>query len=251
MSGHSKWSSIKHKKAVIDAKKGKLFSKLIREISIAARLGGSDLEGNARLRLAVQKAKDCNMPSDNIKRAIQKGSGELCEGASFEEVIYEGYGPGGIAILIEAMTDNKNRTTANIRSIFSKRGGSLGESGCVSWMFSKKGYLTINKSKITEEDLLDIVTKAEAEDYKVEAEVYEIYTEPSKLEAVRKALEDKGIKIETADLTMIPQSSISVDKKTAEQLLKLIKYLEDDEDIQQVHANFDISDEILKEIEEI
>ncbi|MDI6786245.1 MAG: YebC/PmpR family DNA-binding transcriptional regulator [bacterium] len=250
MSGHSKWSSIKHKKAATDAKRGKVFSKLIKEISVAAKLGGSDLEGNARLRLAIQKAKDCNMPSDNIKRAIQKGSGELCEGAAFEEVMYEGYGPGGVAILVEAMTDNKNRTTSNIRSTFSKRGGNLGESGCVSWIFNKKGYITINKNEISEEALLDVATEAEAEDYKVESDFYEVYTEVSKLETVRKVLEDKGIKIETANLTMIPQNFINVDKKTAEQLLKLIEYLDDDDDVQQVYANFDIPDEILKEIEE-
>lgn len=250
MSGHSKWASIKHKKAITDAKRGKLFSKLIKEISVAAKLGGSDLEGNARLRLAVQKAKDCNMPSDNIKRAIQKGSG-ASDTSTFEEVIYEGYGPGGVAILVEAMTDNKNRTTSNIRSTFSKRGGSLGESGCVFWMFNKKGYMTINKNEISEEDLLDVITEAGAEDYKVESEVYEVYTEASKLESVRKILEDKRINIEAASITMIPQSLVKVDKKTAQQLLKLIEYLEEDDDVQQVYANFDIPDEILKEIEEV
>lgn len=250
MSGHSKWATIKHKKAIMDAKRGKLFSKLIREISVATKLGGPDLEGNARLRLAVQRAKDCNMPSDNIKRAIQKGSG-TSDIATLEEVVYEGYGPGGVAILVEAMTTNKNRTTSNIRSTFSKRGGSLGESGCVSWMFHKKGYITINKNEIPEEDLLDIITEAGAEDYKVASEVYEVYTEVSKLESVRKILEDKRINIEAASITMIPQSLVKVDKKTAQQLLKLIEYLEEDDDVQQVHANFDIPDEILKEIEEV
>lgn len=250
MSGHSKWASIKRKKAITDAKRGKLFSKIIREISVAAKLGGPELEGNARLRLAIQKAKDCNMPSDNIKRAIQKGSGDS-NGAAFEEVVYEGYGPGGVAILVEAMTDNKNRTASNMRSTFSKRGGNLGESGCVSWIFHKKGYMIINKSKISEEGLLDVITEAEAEDYKVESEVYEVYTDASKIERARQVLEDKGINIETASITMIPQSLIKVDKKTAQQLLSLIECLEEDDDVQQVHANFDIPDEILKEIEEV
>jgi YebC/PmpR family DNA-binding regulatory protein len=250
LSGHSKWASIKHKKAITDAKRGKLFSKLIREITVATKLGGPDLDGNARLRLAVQKAKDCNMPADNIKRAIQKGCGESSSGETYEEVVYEGYGPGGVAILVEAMTDNKNRTTSNIRSIFSKRGGNLGESGCVSWMFTKKGYISINREEVSEELLLNIIMEAEAEDYKIESDLYEIYTSPSKLEKVRKALEDKNIKILRSTLTMIPQSYISVDKKTGEQLLRLIEHLEDDDDVQQVHANFDIPEEILKEIGE-
>ncbi|MBU0899797.1 YebC/PmpR family DNA-binding transcriptional regulator [bacterium] len=251
MSGHSKWAGIKRKKAVVDAKRGKLFSKLIKEIVVAVKLGGSDLEGNSRLRLAILKAKDYNMPIDNIKRAIQKATGESSGETMPEEVIYEGYGAGGVAILVEAMTDNKNRTTSNIRNIFSKRGGSLGESGCVSWMFNKKGYLAVNKDEVSEEKLLDIITEAGAEDYKVEKDAYEVYTDPSRLEIMRKILEENKIKIELTTLSMIPRNYLEVDKSTALQLLKLIESLDEDDDVQQVFSNFNIPDEILREIEEI
>lgn len=247
MSGHSKWAGIKHKKAIVDAKRGKLFSKLIKELTVAARIGGGDAEGNPRLRTALQKAKDANMPADNIKRAIQKGTGEL-PGATYEEAMYEGYGPGGVAILIEVLTDNKNRTTAEIRNIFAKRGGNLGESGCVAWMFHKKGYITIGKEVIGEDELLDIVLGAGAEDVSVEDETYDITTKVQDFEAVVASLNEKEITPSYREITMIPSSYIKVDGKVARHLLGLMEALEDNEDVQHVYANFDIPDKLMNEV---
>lgn len=247
MSGHSKWAGIKHKKAIVDAKRGKLFSKLIRELTTAARIGGGDINGNIRLRNALQKAKDANMPAENIKRAIQKGTGEL-PGAVYEEVIYEGYGPGGVAILIESLTDNKKRTAAEIRNIFAKRGGSLGESGCVAWMFNKKGCISVDKDAIDEDELLDLVLEAGAEDMSVEKMYYVITTNPENFEAVISALDRRGIIPVYKQITMVPLSYIKVDAKLAKNLLNLVDALEDQDDIQQVYANFDIPDEVLNEV---
>lgn len=245
MSGHSKWAGIKHKKALVDAKRGKLFSKLIRELTIAARVGGSDPEGNPRLRTVLQKARDANMPAENIKRAIQKGTGEL-PGTVYEETIYEGYGPGGVAVLIESLTDNKNRTTSEIRNIFAKRGGNLGESGCVAWMFHKKGCITVDKKTIGEDELLDLVLEAGAEDMAVEKTAYEITTEPQNFEKVLAVLNEKGITPAYKQITMVPSAYIKVDARAAKNLLGLVEALEDQDDIQQVYANFDIPDEILE-----
>lgn len=247
MSGHSKWAGIKHKKAMVDAKRGKLFSKLIREITVSARMGGGDLQGNSRLRQVVEKAKGYNMPQENIKKAIQKGTGELL-GSVLEETIYEGYGPGGVAILIEALTDNKNRTSARIRSLFSKYNGNLGESGCVAWMFTKKGYITIDKKDISEDELLNIASEKGAEDIKTEEDTYEIITLPQDFEAAKESLE-KRVDLKYAEITMLPQSYIKVDGKAAKTLLSLMETLEEDEDVNHVYANFDIPTEILQETE--
>ncbi|MDI6792510.1 MAG: YebC/PmpR family DNA-binding transcriptional regulator [bacterium] len=247
MSGHSKWASIKHKKGALDAKRGKLFSKIIKELSVAARLGGGDPDGNPRLRTVVAKAKEANMPADNIKRAIQKGTGEL-PGVVLEEFIYEGYGPAGVAMLVEAMTDNRNRTTARVRSLFSKGGGSLGEAGCVAWMFSKKGFITVNKEDIAEEKIFDLAIEAGAEDVKTEETSYEITTEPGDFESVITALKKRGVTPAYAEVTMVPQSYVSLAESEARQVLRLVENLEDDEDVQQVYANFDIPEEIMAEI---
>jgi YebC/PmpR family DNA-binding regulatory protein len=244
MSGHSKWASIKHRKAAQDAKKGKIFSKLAKEITIAAKFGGGNPENNPRLRLAIERAKEYNMPSDNIKKAIQRGTGEL-PGAVVEEVIYEGYGPGGVAFFIEALSDNKNRTTAQIRRIFSQAGGSLGESGCVSWMFDKKGYITIAKGDIEEEKLFDIVTEAGAEDFKSEGEDYEIITSVENFEKIKREIE-KVVKPKYANITILPKSYMQVDAKVAKSLLSLIDALEEDEDVKEVYTNFEIPDEVLR-----
>ncbi len=246
MSGHSKWHSIRHKKAVVDAKRGKLFTKLIREIIVAARMGGGDPEKNPRLRKAIEAARDANMPKDNIERAIKKGTGEL-EGEKFEEVTYEGYGPGGVAVFIEAATDNRNRTASEIRRIFSKHGGSLGESGCVAWMFKRKGYIVIEKSKAPdEEELFDIAVDAGAEDVKIDESNFVILTAPEDLFNVVKALEEKGIEIATRELGMIPDTYVKLEGKQAEQMLKLMEELEDHDDVQHVWANFDISEEEIE-----
>jgi YebC/PmpR family DNA-binding regulatory protein len=244
MSGHSKWAGIKHKKAAVDAARGKLFSKLNKEITVAAKLGGGDPDGNPRLRLAIQKAKEANMPGENIKKAIARGTGEI-PGASIEEVVYEGYGPGGVAMLIEAMTDNRKRATSEIRHILSKGGGSMGEAGCVSWMFSKKGVLTIERSAVTEDELLDIAITAGAEDIRTEDNEYEITTEPSHFEEIKKALEEAGITPKYAEIAMVPQSYIEIGEKEARQVLKLVESLEENEDVQHVWSNLDIPDQLL------
>ncbi len=247
MSGHSKWHSIKHKKGAADAKRGKMFTKLIKEISVAARVGGGNPDGNPRLRTAVQAAKAANMPLDNIKRAIMKGTGEL-PGQSYEAVAYEGYGPGGVAVIAETLTDNKNRTVAEIRHIFSKHGGNLGETGSVQWMFDRKGYFSVPRESASEEKVLEVALEAGAEDMRVEDESYEIYTPFEEFESVRSALDGAGIEIETAELTMIPQNDIHLEGKKAEQMLKLMEALEDHDDIQNVYANFDIDEEEMEAI---
>lgn len=245
MSGHSKWSSIKHKKAATDSKRGKLFGKIIKEITVAARMGGGDQSANPRLRTAVLSAKSANMPSDNIDRAIKKGTGEL-PGVSYEEIVYEGYGPGGVAILIEAMTDNKNRTVSEIRALLGKHGGSMGETGCVGWMFHKKGLLAIPKEQIDEAELMEIVLDAGAEDLATAGDVYEVLSSWEDFEAVRSAIEEKKLTTAMAELTMIPQSTIKLDEAKAKQVLKLMELLEDHDDVQKVHANFDIADEVME-----
>ena len=245
MSGHSKWAGIKHKKALIDAKRGKLFSKLTKEIIVAAKSGGANLNANPRLRLAVSKAKEANIPNDNIDRAIKKGTGEL-PGVTYEQVNYEGYGPGGVAILVEALTDNKNRTTSEVRNLFSKKGGNLAGTGSVSWLFHKKGFIIVNKSKAEEEKLMSIAIDSGAEDLKTEEDSYEIVTEIGNYEKVKAALKDKAVKWDAAEITMIPSSFIKLQGAQAEQVLAMVESLEDHDDVQNVYANFDIPDEILK-----
>lgn len=249
MSGHSKWAGIKHKKAANDAKRGKIFSKIIKELTIASRIGGGDPSGNPRLRLAMDKAKEANMPNDNVKKAIQRGTGEI-PGISYEEFVYEGYGPGGVALIVEVTTDNKNRSSSEIRSLFSKHGGNMGEAGCVGWMFNKKGVLTVNKKNYNEDELMELVINAGAEDFKSDdEEVYEIITEPESLETVKKVLTDKNIAIESAEITRLPQTYIKLEGKQAEQMLRLMDALDNSEDVQNIFANFDIPKEILDKIE--
>lgn len=248
MSGHSKWHSIKHKKSATDAKRGKVFTKVIKEITVAARNGGGNPDANPQLRLAIQKAKQANMPADNIERAIKKGTGEL-EGVNYEGVVYEGYGPAGVAIYVEVLTDNKNRTTAEIRNIFSKHGGNMAGAGSVSWMFEKKGYFAVSKKTITEDDLMSIALECGAEDFTTEGETFEIKTIPPDFEKVKKALEDKSVKVESSELTMIPKSTIKVVNEKAKQVLSLVDALEEHDDVQNVYANFDIPEEILNAVE--
>ncbi|QAT16941.1 transcriptional regulator [Candidatus Velamenicoccus archaeovorus] len=246
MSGHSKWASIKHKKAAIDAKRGQLFTKLIKELTAAARSGGGNMETNIRLRTAVAKAKEGNMPWDNIEKAIMRGTGEL-PGVTYEEVTYEGYGPAGIAIMIDVVTDNKNRTTAELRNMMSKKGGNMAQAGAVSFLFQKKGFLTVDKKAIGEDKLMDIVLNAGAEDMKSEADVYEITTQPHDLESVKNALTAVKIPFENAEITMIPTSTIKIaEKNTANTILSLMDSLEEHEDVQHVYANFDIPDELIE-----
>ncbi len=242
MSGHSKWHSIKHKKAAADAKRGKLFTKIIRELSVAAREGGGDPEANPRLRKAVLDAKAVNMPADNIKRAIMKGTGQL-EGTSFEEVKYEGYGPGGVAIFVEALSDNKNRTVSELRHIFTRNGGRIGESGCVSWMFKRKGYVVVEKEEAAEDKLFEIVLASGAEDLRDDGSNFEIITPPEKYDAVVEALKENSVEIAASNLGYIPQNYVKLEGKQAQQLLRLMEELEDHDDVQQVWANFDIPEE--------
>jgi len=246
MSGHSKWAQIKHKKAHTDAKKGRVFTQIVKEISVAARLGGGDPNGNPRLRFAIEKAKEVNMPHDNVKRAIMKGTGEL-PGTSYEEFLYEGYGPGGVAVLIETLTDNKNRTLPEIRHLMAKHGGNLGEAGCVAWMFHKRGYILVEKSRVSEETLMTVALDAGAEDMKNDPreDNFEVITAPEDLNKVKNALEDAGIPVSLAETTMLPKSYVPVDEKAAEQMMKLIEVLEENEDVQNVYANFDIPDEVM------
>jgi len=247
MSGHSKWASIKHKKGAADAKRGRLFTKLIREITVSAREGGGNPDTNPRLRTAMGRAKEANMPSNNIENAIKKGTGEL-PGVSYESCMFEGYGPGGVAILVEALTDNKNRTTAEVRNIFSKKNGNLAGSGSVAWIFSPKGFLNVDKELISEDEIFTISVDAGAEDIKTEENGYEVYCNPQDFENVKKALQDKNIKWSMADLTMIPANTVKVSGQEAKQLMALIEALEDHDDVQKVHANFDIPDDILEEL---
>jgi YebC/PmpR family DNA-binding regulatory protein len=250
VSGHSKWSTIKRKKGAIDAKRGKIFTKLIKEITVAARMGGGDQDANPRLRTAIMAAKTENMPKDNIERAIKKGTGDL-EGANYEEILYEGYGPGGVAILVETMTDNKNRTVADIRHYFSKSGGNLGESGCVGWMFDKKGVIIIDKETILEEELLEIALEAGAEDVVEEDSTFQVVTAPEDFNQVVENLDKGELKYVEASISMVPQNTVDVsEEKTARSLLKLMENLEDHDDVQKVHANFDIPDELMESISE-
>jgi len=244
MSGHSKWSSIKHKKGATDAKRGKIFSKLIKEITVAARTGGGDPDSNPRLRTVILTAKSENMPKDNIERAIKKGTGEL-EGVNYEESTYEGYGPGGAAVLLESLTDNKNRAVADIRHIFSKNGGNLGENGCVAWIFDKKGYIAVEKSAVDEDSLMEIAIEAGAEDVREDNSNFEIVTEPEDFESVKAAIDQASIPYIDAEITMLPQSTTNLEGKQAEQMVKLMEALEDCDDVQRVYTNADIPEEIV------
>lgn len=245
MSGHSKWSSIKHKKGTADAKRGRMFSKLIREIMVAARLRGGDPDTNPRLRTAIAAAKSQNMPKNNIERAIKKGTGEL-EGTTFEDAVYEGYGPGGVAVLVEVLTDNKQRAVADIRHMFSKKGGSLGESGCVSWLFKKRGLIVLEKGSVDEDRLLDVALEAGAEDVKEEETTLSIITPVPQFEAVKEAIEKAGLRYNVAEISMIPGGTVKLEDKKAEQMIGLMQALEDCDDVQHVYANFDIPDEIME-----
>jgi len=242
MSGHSKWSTIKHKKAASDIKRGKIFTKIIKEITVAARMGGGDPNANPRLRVAVQAAKTENMPKDNIERAIKKGTGDL-EGVSYDESIYEGYGPGGAAVLVDSLTDNKNRAVSEIRHIFAKNGGSLGESGCVAWMFSKKGYIVVERAVVSEDALMEMALEAGAEDVREDDGNYEVIAAPEDFEEVKTAIENAGIPAVAAEVTMLPQSTTSLADKEAEQMVRLMDMLEDCEDVQKVYTNADIPEE--------
>ncbi len=246
MSGHSKWHSIKHKKAAADSKRGRIFTRLIKEMTAAARVGGGDADANPRLRLAIATAKSNNMPAENIKRAVMRGTGEL-PGVSYEDVNYEGYGPGGVAIYMHVLTDNKNRTVAELRHILSKNGGNLGESGCVGWMFDRKGYFVVEKSTADEEQLLDIALGAGADDMREDGSNFEILSAPENYDTVRSALESAKIPTAAAEISMLPQNYVKLEGKNAQIMLKLMEALEDHEDIQNVWANFDIDEAELKE----
>ena len=249
MSGHSKWATIKHKKGAADAKRGKIFTRLIKEVMVAARMGGGNPDGNPRLRAAVLAAKAENMPKDNIDRAIKKGTGEL-EGVNYEEIMYEGYGTAGVAILVDIMTDNRNRAASEIRHIFSRNGGNLGEAGCVSWMFNKKGSIVFDKKAIPEEELIELALEAGAEDVKDEENQFEVVTSLEDFANVKAAFDDRGLKYELAEITMLPQTTVAIeDTKTAQQILRLMDALEDSDDVQNVYANFDIPDQILESLE--
>lgn len=249
MSGHSKWSTIKHKKGAADAKRGKVFTKIIKEITIAARIGGGDPDANPRLRQAIANAKQVNMPLENVTRGIKKGTGEL-EGVNYEEISYEGYGPGGAAILIDAMTDNKNRTIGELRSVMGKNGGNIGENGCVGWIFEQKGMIVFDAADRDEDELMELALEAGADDLEKKDDQFEIKTAVENFEAVRKAIEDKGIEMEFAELTRIPSNTIEVDEKTGRQLLRLMDLLEDHDDVQKVYSNFDIPEEVMVAIEQ-
>ena len=247
MGGHSHWATTKRHKMSQDAKRGRAFTKIIKEVTTAARMGGGDAEGNPRLRTAIAKAKEVNMPLDNIKKAIQRGTGEL-PGVTYEEGIYEGYGPGGVAIMIEIMSDNRNRTVAEIRYILSKYSGNMGEAGCVSWVFSKKGYIVVEKTQITEEKLMGLVLEAGAEDLRTDEKNFEVITGTDDFEKVKKVLENNKIPFALAEVTMVPQNYVKLNGKDAERMLKLMEALEDHEDVQKVHANFDIPDEVIQRV---
>jgi YebC/PmpR family DNA-binding regulatory protein len=247
MSGHSKWSSIKHRKGAADAKRGKIFTRLIKEISVAARMGGGDPTGNPRLRQAILAAKAENMPKENIERAIKKGTGEL-EGTRYEEVIYEGYGPGGVAILVETLTDNKNRTTADVRHAFSKHGGNLGETGCVSWLFDKKGLMVFERETVQEETLMNVVLDAGAEDIHETDKEFEVIAPPESQEKVKAAVERAQLPYNFAEVTMYPQNTVKLEGRDAEKMLRLMESLEDADDVQKVYANFDIPDSVMEEL---
>ena len=250
MSGHSKWATIKRKKGAADSKRGKIFTKLIKEITLAARLGGADPEGNARLRQAVLTAKAENMPRDNIDRAIKKGSGEMGGASAYEEITYEGYGPGGVAVIVDIMTDNKKRIVAEIRHIFSKYGGNLAENGAVSWLFEKKGSILLEKKGINEDKLMEVALEAGAQDVREEESEYEVITDLASFETVKKALEAAGHKYVQAQIEMIPQNTVKLSEDKAGSMLKLMEKLEDNDDVQNVYANFDIPDDVMERLSE-
>jgi YebC/PmpR family DNA-binding regulatory protein len=245
VSGHSKWSSIKHKKGAADTKRGKLFSKLSRAITVAAKEGGGDPAGNATLATAIQKAKDNSMPKDNIERAIAKGTGGG-DGESYETITYEGYGPAGVAVLVEAMTDNRNRTASDVRNIFNKTGGKLGETGSVAWLFERKGSIVVDAGKVDEDELMTAAIDAGAEDVNQDEGTYEIVTDPADFMTVRQAIDDAGIAYESAELAMLPKTTVKLEQSDAKKMMRLMDALEDNDDVQEVHANFDISEEVLE-----
>jgi YebC/PmpR family DNA-binding regulatory protein len=247
MSGHSKWSTIKRKKSKVDAQRGKIFTKIIRVITVAARSGGGDPETNVKLKTAIQLAKENNMPNENIERAIKRGTGEA-DGVSYEELLYEGYGPGGVAVLIEALTDNKNRTTPEIRKIFSKNAGNLGENGCVAWMFDKRGYFIFEKVKVNEDTIVDLALEAEAEDVKSDNENIEVITPPEDYQKFSNLIKEQNIDCLLSEVTLIPKTTVDLEGKKAMQMLNLMEQLEENDDVQKVYANFNITDEIMEEI---
>jgi YebC/PmpR family DNA-binding regulatory protein len=248
MSGHSKWHSIRHKKGAVDAKRGKIFSRLIKELMVAARMGGGDPSANPRLRQAIASAKAENMPKDNIERAIKRGTGEL-DGVNYEECIYEGYAPGGVAVLVEIMTDNKNRAAADVRYIFSKGGGSLGEAGCVAWMFDKKGLIVFDQELVNEDEILEVALEAGADDVVASEDQFEVHTDLAAFESVKQAFDDLELRYAMAEITMLPKNTVEIDDESlAVQVLKLMEAIEDSDDVQKVYANFDIPDKILQRI---
>jgi YebC/PmpR family DNA-binding regulatory protein len=247
MAGHSKWAGIKHKKAIVDSRRGKLFTKLARAITVAAKEGGGDPDGNPRLSLAISKARDASMPKDNIERAIAKGTGEGADSEAWEDVVYEGYGPGGVAMLVEAVTDNRNRTGSEVRHLFSKHGGSLGEPGSVAYLFDKKGLVVVDGERYSEDDLM-VAIDAGAEDIQMDDDVFEILCEPADLTAVRGALDEAGIEVETAEVTQRPKSLVPLDEDGATKLMRLIDALEDQDDVDTVHANFDVDADVLERV---
>jgi YebC/PmpR family DNA-binding regulatory protein len=245
MSGHSKWSTIKHKKGAADAKRGKIFTKLIKEITVAARMGGGDPEGNPRLRTAISAARAENMPKDNIERGIKKGTGEL-EGVSYEEASYDGYGPGGAAVLVDCLTDNKNRSVADIKHLFERYGGNLGEPGCVTWIFEQRGLVVLEKDKVDEDQLIDLTLEAGAEDVIEEETEFEVVTAPSDFETVKKAIDDAGFPYTMAEVTKIPKNTVKIEGKKAQQMIKLMQAIEDHDDVSHVYSNFDIADDVME-----
>jgi len=247
VAGHSKWAQIKRKKAVVDAKRGQVFTKIIKEITVAARLGGGDEDANPRLRQAVLSAKAANMPADNVKRAVQKGTGEL-PGISYEEAIFEGYGPGGVAVMVEVTTDNHKRTVAELRHLITKHGGNLGETGCVAWMFKRKGLITIKKISVDEESLLDSILTGGGDDFSDEDDVYVVESAPDQMITVREQLEADGFSVKSSEIMQMPQSSVSVEGETAKRVIQLLEVLDDHDDVQKVSANFDVDDAEIEEV---
>jgi YebC/PmpR family DNA-binding regulatory protein len=247
MAGHSKWAGIKHKKAIVDARRGKLFTKLARAITVAAKDGGGDPEGNPALALAIQRARDASMPKDNIERAIAKGTGEGADADALEAVLYEGYGPGGVAVLVDALTDNRNRTGSEVRHIFGKHGGNLGEPGSVGYLFDKRGVIVVDATRYAEDDLLPAI-EAGALDVTVDDDVFEILSEPADLPAVRAALEEAGVELESAEVGQHPKTRVPIDEETATKLMRLIDALEDNDDVDEVHANFDVDAAVLERV---
>ena len=247
MSGHSKWATIKHKKGALDAKRGKIFTRLIKEITVAAKAGGGDVDSNPRLRTAVAAAKAENMPADNIKRAIQRGTGEL-PGALYEEITFEGYGPGGVALIVQVTTDNRNRTVSEIRHAFGKNGGNLGETGSVGWMFHKKGYIVVPKSAVKEDDLMAVVLEAGGDDIRDDGENWEVMTEPAAFEAVLNAIKQAKIETTMAEVSLVPQNYIKLEGNAANQMIRLLEAIEDNDDVQHVYSNFDVDQKQLEEV---